>query len=143
MKNLDQIIEELEILVTKNLDKYKFPEINGKNIRIGKILIRPSKKYGYVIFDVEQNKSLETVYSKSAAIAYALSYQKKRNSRNILFYDSIIKKNTDDSQFYYHIMSNTDEQARRETMLNRLEESKHKIDWAKNALDEYIMNDIR
>jgi hypothetical protein len=142
MKNLDQAVKDLEDIISKNINKYKFPEINGNSIRIGKLLIRCSKKSGFVIVDTTHNKTIETTYSKSGAIAFALAFQKKKNYKSILYYDSIIEKNVNDSHFYSHVIEKTDEIDRREALLNRFEESKNKINWAKNALDDCILEDF-
>lgn len=143
MTNLNQAVRDLENIVSKNIVKYRFPEIKGNTIRIGEILIRPSKNHGYVLINTAQNKTVEVTYSKSGAIAVALAHSKKKNYRTILYYDSIIEKNTNDSEFYVNSISNTDEEFRKQALINRFEDAGYKIIWAKDALDEYILKDIR
>lgn len=143
MKNLNQVVKELEKIVSKNIDRYRFPEIKGNCIRISHMLIRNSKKHGYIIIDVKNNKTIETAYSKSGAIAITLAFLKNKNYKNLIYYDSIIEKNTNDSQFYSYVIDQTKEQSRREALLNRFEESENKIYWARNALDDCILEDIR
>lgn len=143
MTNFNKAVHDLEKIVTKNVSKYQFPEIKGNTIRIGQILIRPSKNYGYVLINTEQNKTVEVTYSKSGAIAVALAHSKKKNYRTILYYDSIIEKNTNDSEFYFNSINNTDEEFRKQSLINRFEDAGYKITWAKDALDQYILNDIR
>jgi hypothetical protein len=142
MKNLDQAVIELEEIITNNIVKYRFPEIKGNSIKIGTLLIRQSKKSGFVIIDTKNNKTIETTYSKIGAIAFSLAVLKKKSCKNILFYDSVIEKNANDSQFYYSVIKNTNEVDRKETLLNRFEESKNKINWARSALDDYILDDF-
>jgi hypothetical protein len=143
MKNLNEAVKELEDIVSKNINKYKFPEINGNTVRIGHLLIRTTKQNGFLVVDTKNNKTVETAYSKSAAIAIALANLKNKNYKEILFYDSIIEKNVNDSHFYFSVINNTKELSRKEAILNRFEESKNKIDWARRALDNYILDDIR
>lgn len=143
MTNFNKALHDLEKIVSKNIAKYQFPEINGNTIRIGQILIRPSKSHGYVLINTAQNKTVEVTYSKSGAIAVALAHSKKKNYRTIMYYDSIIEKNTNDSEFYFNSISNTDEEFRKQSLINRAEDAGHKINWAKDALDQYILKDIR
>jgi hypothetical protein len=143
MKSLNQIVNELEEIVSKNIDKHKFPEIKGNMIKIGHLLIRNSKQYGYVIVNTKTNKTVETSYSKRAAIAIALSYLKNKNYKEVLYFDSIIEKNSNDSLFYFYNIKNSDQDFKKQSLLNRFEESKNKIEWARQALDDYILGDIR
>jgi hypothetical protein len=142
MKNLESAVKELEELVDRNIDQYRFPETKNNSIRINNILIRRSKNHGYVIVDSQNNHSLAAVYSKSGAIAFALAHLENKNVKNILFYDSIIEKNTNDSYFYNHSIAHSDQEPRTQALLNRLEESKYKITWAKQSLDRFILNCI-
>jgi hypothetical protein len=143
MKKINEAVKDLEEIVSKNVDKYKFPEIKRNSIRIGRTLIRAKKDHGYVIVDIEKNKTIEVTYSKSGAIAFALAYQKKKNIKHILYYDSVIEKNANDSQFYSYIIQNSKDETKVESTLTRFEESRYKISWAKSALDDYILKDIR
>ena len=143
MKSLNQIVNELEEIVSKNIYKHKFPEIKGNMIKIGHLLIRNSKQYGYVIVNTKTNKTVETSYSKRAAIAIALSYLKNKNYKEVLYFDSIIEKNSNDSLFYFYNIKNSDQDFKKQSLLNRFEESKNKIEWARQALDDYILGDIR
>lgn len=143
MKSLDLALKDLEKIVNLNIDKYRFPEIKGESIRISNILIRKSKKNGYVLVDMSENKTIETAYSKSGAIAIALAYLKNKNYKKLSYYDSLIEKHSNDSYFYSYIISITKEEMRKKAILNRFEESKHKICWAKDSLDYCILEDIR
>jgi len=143
MTKLDQAVRDLEEIVSNNIDKFKFPEINGNTIRIGHMLIRNSKQNGYVVVNTKLNKTVATTYSKRGAIATAIANIKNKNHKNILYYDSIIEKNVNDSQFYFYAIKNSAELSKRQAVLNRFEESKYKIDWARRALDNYILDDNR
>jgi hypothetical protein len=143
MKNLNQAVRDLEKIVSKNVDKFKFPELKGNSIRIGHLLIRNSKHNGYVVVDTKINKTVETAYSKRGAIAIALANIKNKNYKEILYYDSVIEKNANDSHFYFYVIQNSNELSKKQAILNRFEESKNKIDWARRALDNYILADIR
>lgn len=143
MKNLNQALKDLEKIVSNNIDRYRFPEIKGDCIRISHMLIRSSKKNRYVIVDIKNNKTIETAYSKSGAIAIALAFLKNKNYKSLIYYDTVIEKNTNDSEFYSYVINQTTEESRREALLNRFEDSKNKIYWAQNALDNCILDDIR
>jgi hypothetical protein len=60
-----------------------------------------------------------------------------------VYYDSIIEKNTNDSEFYFHAINKTTEPFRKEALMNRYDDSKTKIHWATTALDECILKDFR
>lgn len=143
MINLEKAIKELEEIVSKNIVDFKFPEIKGNSVRIGKMLIRPSKKNGYIIVNIENNATVETAFSKSGAIAIALAVQKNQKIKSILYYDAVIEKHATDSRFYSHTITQSKEIDKQKAILNRFEISQQKIEWAKNALDQYIMEDIR
>ena len=143
MKSLNQAVKDLEYIVTKNIDRYRFPEIKGNSIRISHLLIRSSKKHGFIIVDVKNNKTVETAYSKSGAIAIALACLKNQNYKTLIYYDSVIEKNTNDSEFYSYAIDKTTETSRKEALLNRFEDSTNKVYWARNALDECILKDFR
>lgn len=143
MKNLNQAVRDLEEIVSKNIDSHKFPEIQGNSIRIGHFLIRNSKQHGHVVIDTKTNKTIETAYSKRGAIAIALAQLKNKNYKDVLYFDSIIEKNANDSLFYFHNIKNSNQDLKKQSLLNRFEESKNKIEWARQALDDYILGDIR
>lgn len=142
MKKIDHIVKDLDNIITKNIDRYKFPEVKGNSIRISYILIRSSKKYNYVIVDTKTNRTIDTTYSKSGAIAIALSVLKNKNYSKISKYDSIIEKHDNDRLFYSNIIKNTPEEIKKEIMIIRFDEAKNKIYWAKSVLDNHILNDI-
>lgn len=143
MKTLEQALEELKDLIDVKMKEYKLPYTDGRVIRIDKFLIRPSKQFGYIIVNTENNKSLATVFSKIAAIAVAKALLQKKPLKNIMHYDSIIEKNFNDTQFYCNIIESTDDDLKKDVMSSRLEISQEKIDNAKRNLDRFILEDIR
>ena len=143
MNKLSKIINDLNNLIDDNIEKLLFPTINGNSVRIKNIIVRPSKKHGFVLVDTVSNKTIKTTFSKSAAIASAIAQQKNQSTKMIDYYDQVLEKNVNDCFFYENILKNSNEEERISSTLVRFEDSKHKIYWAKSSLDEFILNDIR
>jgi hypothetical protein len=143
MKSIDQALLELEKLIDVKIKDYSIPETKGDTIRINHILIRPSKNQGYVVIDTKNNKSITTTFSKVGAVAVAKAYLKSLPIIKFTNLDSTIEKHVNDSWFYSNIINKTDDAIRRNTLESRLEFAKCKINYAKDSLDQFILNDIR
>lgn len=142
MKNLDQVVRDLEDIVANNISNYILPESKGSTIKIGDIVVRPSKQSGYVVVDTRLNKTVSTAYSKSGAVAISLAYIRKQNIKPLAYYDSVVEKYSNDREFYSHIVETTARPERKSAIQNRLEEADSKIQWATSFLNDYIMKDI-
>lgn len=143
MKSLEQALSDLkEIIETKAID-YDLPELKGNTIRVSYILIRPSKLHGYIVLDTHTNKSVTVTFSKSASIAVAKRVIKNLPFNDVLIFDKILEKNYNDSRFYCHNISTTNDTTRKRALESRLQIAYDKIDHAKQCLDNIILNDIR
>lgn len=142
MKNLDEALLELEHILESELSKHIVPVKSGTTIRIGPMIVRKSKAAGYIVIDSKNSKQIENTFSKTAAIAVAKSYIKNKNYKHILKYDNVLEKNFNDITFYYNIISNTDDETRKEAVSTRLEIAQDKIDNAKYILEDYILRDV-
>ena len=142
MKTLDQAVLDLEQLISRNIGRYNIPEVRQNGLRISHILIRPSRSSGYVIVDTESNKTISTTYSKIGAIAIALAYLKRQNFKTLSHYDRVINKNTQDAHFYSHVISKTSDEERKQIMSIRFDEAANRIHWARNLLDEFILDEL-
>jgi hypothetical protein len=142
MKDLNLAVQELEDIVQSNLDNLALPYKKGNSIRVGYIIIRKSKNFGYIVFDSKNNKCITNTFSIAAALAVAKAATKKTPIYNILKYDSIIEKNYNDSQFYSHIINGGASETRKNAIASRLEIATTRMDAAKTALDKFIMKDL-
>ena len=87
MKQINQALTELGSIIENNIKNYMIPHQEGKTIRISNVVIRPSKRYGYIVVDITLNKTVATTFSKIAAIAVAKSYLKSNNFQSVLNID--------------------------------------------------------
>lgn len=143
MRNLESVVHELEDLINNKIPDYYLPVQKGSIIRIGNIVIRTSKQYGYVVIDTKTNKPITNTFSKTGAVAVAQAVLKNKPIDQLKKYDTILEKNYNDTQFYYHIINGNSDPTRKEAVKSRLEVSRAKMDRAKEVLDEFILKDIR
>jgi hypothetical protein len=142
MKNIDQAVFDLEDIVSENIKKYVIPIVIGNSIKIGNYIVRKSKKNGYVVIDTTNNKSITTTYSRIAAIATIMANIKNKKNYNINYLDSVIEKNSNDTQFYTHVIETSQSDARKKAMQTRYEIAEEKIMWATASLENLILSDI-
>ncbi len=143
MKSLEQALDDLKDIIETKIQDYNIPEQRGNIIRVSSMLIRSSKLYGYVVLDTNTNKTAAVTFSKVAAIAIAKRILKKQQYHDILTFDRIIEKNYNDSKFYCHNISTTNDDSKRIALESRLQIAYEKIDNAKQRLDDIILCDIR
>ena len=140
MKNLSNTAAELEALVNKVLPQYKLPYKNGRNIVIGKMLVRPSKRHGYVIVNRETNSTMDVALTKAGAIALAKCYDEDcAIPSQLKKFDNDASKHLNDTVFYNNIMSNTTDISKKEIAETRLEVSMAEFERASDRLESYIM----
>jgi hypothetical protein len=143
MKQINQALTELGSIIENNIKNYMIPHQEGKTIRISNVVIRPSKRYGYIVVDITLNKTVATTFSKIAAIAVAKSYLKSNNFQSVLNIDNILEKNYNDCKFYNHVIKSNNNNANKDSILIRMEVSKQKIESATKSLDDIILGDMR
>lgn len=142
MKTLNEAVAELKDIVEQNISNYTIPTQHNESVKIGEIVVRPSRTHGYVIIDTKKNSSVTTTYSKTGALAVALAYRKNKSLDIVKFYDKIIEKNSIDSKFYEHAIEQTEQDTKKSIIKTRLEIAQSKIETANDFLNEYIMKDI-
>lgn len=134
----ENLVKELETLISVDLDATLFPYQKGKSIRIGHIIIRESKG-DFKIFDSTTNTMICKTFSKSSAIAIAKSLAKgKRNTNEILSIDNTIKKNYIDCIFYKNTIRKTKDKIKKAVTEIRYEDARSKTETARQRLDKYI-----
>jgi hypothetical protein len=132
------LLKELHHLIEENLDPSMFPYQKGNSIRIGKMVIRDSKK-GFLIFDCQENRQIAITFSKTAAIALAKSLAKGNNNIDtVMNLDNTIQKNYMDALFFTNTIKTTKDDFRKDVSMIRLEIAKLRTAHAKSALDRII-----
>jgi len=133
-----ELLKDLQHLIEDKLDPSLFPYQKGNSIRVGKIVIRESKK-GFLIFDVKDKKQITITFSKTAALALAKSLADGcDNTEKVMELDNIIQKNYMDAMFFNNTYKTTKEPIKRDISLNRLEIAKMRTARAKDSLDNII-----
>jgi hypothetical protein len=132
------LLKELQHLIEDKLDPSMFPYQKGNSIRIGKIVVRDSKK-GFLIYDCQENKQVAITFSKTAALALAKSLSKGTNNiKTVMDLDNTIRKNYMDALFFTNTIKTTKDDFKRDVVLTRLEIAKARTANAKSALDRII-----
>jgi len=143
MKNLESAIQDLEAIITSKAKSANLPYKRGNTIRVGKMLIRPSKKHGYIIFDVEQNTSVQTANSLRGALALANAYIKQTPALTIIEHDKKIEKYQNDCRFYKHGLNNATSDFKKDMFEIRLQDAEYNLQQSKDVLDNFIWKQIR
>ena len=132
------LLKELQHLIEDKLDPSMFPYQKGNSIRIGKIVVRDSKK-GFLIYDCQENKQVAITFSKTAALALAKSLSKGTNNiKTVMDLDNTIRKNYMDALFFTNTIKTTKDDFKKDVVLTRLEIAKARTANAKSALDSII-----
>jgi|TARA_B110000305_G_scaffold238390_1_gene303718 hypothetical protein len=132
------LLKELQHLIEDKLDPSLFPYQKGNSIRIGKIVVRDSKK-GFLIYDCQENKQVAITFSKTAALALAKSLSKGTNNMStVMDLDKTIQKNYMDALFFTNTIKTSKDEFKKDVVLTRLEIAKARTAIAKSALDSII-----
>jgi len=132
------LLKDLQDLIEVNLDPSMFPYQKGNSIRIGKMVVRESKK-GFMIFDCKDQKQIAILFSKTAALALAKSLANNiNNTQRVMDLDRTIQKNYMDAFFFNSTYRTTSDLAKKDIALNRLEIAKMHTSRARDVLDSII-----
>ena len=132
------LLKELQHLIDDKLDPSLFPYQKGNSIRIGKIVVRDSKK-GFLIYDCQENRQVAITFSKTAALALAKSLSKGTNiTSTVMDLDKTIQKNFMDALFFTNTIKTTKDDFKKDVSITRLEIAKARTAHAKSALDSII-----
>ena len=138
--NYNNLVKELESLLSIELDSTLFPYQKGKSIRIGHLVVRESR-HGFKIYDCVENKMIAQTFSKSSAVALARTLAKGKDyQKDILMIDKIINKNYNDCIFYKHTIANTSDRIKKDVVKTRYEDAKARTHVARQRLDKYIFD---
>lgn len=136
----NKLLNELKNLIEVNLDPSMFPYQKGNSIRIGKMVIRDSKK-GFLIYDCQENKQVAITFCKTAAVALAKSLAKGNNlTSKVIELDNTIQKNYNDAMFFSHSLRVSKDEIRKEVIQTRLEIARTRTEQARSALDYIIFS---
>lgn len=139
MKTLSQAVSDLQGIVENFVPRYVIPSTQGKNIRLGKTLIRRSQKLGYVIVDTKSNSTIANAFSKPGAIAIAKAYNQNQPYKQFEKLDQNLQKHYQDSLFYTNILEKSKDEFTKNIMLDRLEFSQEQLNHAYARLEKFIL----
>lgn len=132
----------LEELINSNAEDLAIPHVKGNSVRIKHIVIRKSKKAGWLLYDTKENKQIAQMFCKTSALALAKTIAEKRNNYNnrIQTLDRVIQKHVNDCVFYKNTMEKTKNTQTWEALANRYEISIAISQSAKNDLERIILS---
>jgi hypothetical protein len=134
-----RILKQLEEIVN-SVDLTVIPYQKGNSIRIRQYVIRRSK-HGYLIYDCKENKQITSLYSKTAAVAWAnCLINNKDYFRSIRELDDNLSKHHIDTIFYKNTIENARDETRKMTAEMRLDIALAKTQEAKAKLMHYILS---
>ena len=142
MTDPKKIIRDLEDIISKNISSMDIPVVKGNTIRIRHIVIRPKKTGEWLLVDSKENKTIITMFSKIGAIAFAKAYIASIHTKFVEKLDKQLEKEYNDSVFYAHNLKKTTDIMKKDIIRCRFEVSQQKIDSARSALDNFIMDHI-
>tara|TARA_X000000368_G_scaffold185010_1_gene146106 strand:+ start:2570 stop:2998 length:429 start_codon:yes stop_codon:yes gene_type:complete len=102
-------VKQLDEIISAGLKELPIPYEKGNSIRIKHMVIRKHSN-GYRVFDCRCNKHIETVFSKTAAVAIAkgLAVDKNYRIQHIIALDHDVCKNYNDALFAKRSMKNAE-----------------------------------
>jgi len=131
----------LEEIIDNGLKDLAIPYVKKNSIRIKHLVIRHSKKAGWLIYDTKENKQVAQLYCKYGAIALAKSIAERRPlTDKIINLDRIIQKHVNDCLFYKHSMDKADNIIKYESIANRYDVSIAISQQAKDDLEKIILS---
>jgi hypothetical protein len=135
---MNNLVKQLEDIVSAGLNTYPLPYKKGKSIRVGSIAIRHSKTHGYILFDVLARKQVDVTFSKVAALAYAKNYKDYQTCSKILDLDAKLQKHFNDSLFFKNTIETSIDDTRKCVAEARLDMSEAYLIEAHHTLEDII-----
>jgi hypothetical protein len=110
------LAQELEDIVVSGLAEIPLPYQKGNSIRLKNVVIRKHKN-GYRVFNISTNKHIQTVFTKTAAVAIAKLYAQKQEDMvdSIINLDDRVAKHYMDALFAKRTVESSKDNMRRES----------------------------
>ena len=132
-----ELAKELSSLINKGIDLSMFPYVKGNSIRIKNVIIRETR-FGFIVFDIKEEKNIGTMFCKTSAVALAKAYLNKKPMNPVKQLDKVIEKHYNDAVFHRYTMKITKDNFRYEVAAIRYDISAARTKNAKKELDSYI-----
>lgn len=133
------VIKELEQIIEQGLESMPLPYKKGNSIRIKHMVVRYSKKAGYLVYDSKENIQVAKTFCKSSALAIAKNMAVGKDMRRqLLELDQLVQKHYNDAIFYKHVISKTDSDFVKETRATRLQDAIYRTEQARDKIEGYI-----
>jgi hypothetical protein len=137
---MSNIYKQLETIIEHGIRSNPLPYKNGNSIRIGKLVVRYSNKHGYIVYDCELNKPIETAHSLRGALAIAKLCNKEKNLNSIKQLDKKYSKYYNDSIFYRASLKNTGDDFKKNVIQDRLEIAEDQMMAVAQSLEDIIFD---
>lgn len=139
-----QVLKDFEHIFEVSTNKVLLPYQKGNTIRIGDYAVIFAKKQNsYKIQDTMNHCLVAEAFSKSAAIALAVTLANKKTAeREILDLDRVIQKNFMDGVFYRHTIKVTKDETRRASAMTRLDIAQARVRDAKQRVETILFSSL-
>ena len=141
MKSNDELVKEVDEVISQGLAQYPLPYQKGNSIRLKNIIIR-NHKNGYRLFDCHCNKHVITLFSKTAALAYAKLFvtNKKNDLIEIKRLDDKLNKHYMDALYAKRTISNSKDPVRVENAEIMYDIATERVYSIIDAIENYIFD---
>ena len=112
---------KLAELIDKSIQKYCLPIQKGNSIRIKHIVIRKNK-HNYLVIDLRYNKQIATCFSKTSAVACAVTKSKSNSDiKHIIDMDRKLQEKYLECLNFKSVLQTSDNKAYIDTITTRYE----------------------
>jgi hypothetical protein len=133
------LADDLHAIIKNGTQKYPLPQKIGNSIRLGKVIIRFSKKQNsYILYDCVDQVFIAEAVTKYGALATAKFYVANKPIDKVLQLDKQYIKHKNDCMAYRHTIKTSKDLFRAEIANTRLSVSQVKMDAALNDLEDII-----
>jgi hypothetical protein len=139
---MNNIYKQLETIIEHGIRNNPLPFKKGNSIRVGKIVVRQNSN-NYVVFDIENNKSIGTALTLRGALALAKSCKKYNELSMIKTLDRKYFKNYNDCIFYKSTLVNTKDSFKKSVVKDRLEIAQDEMLAMAKSLEDIIFDNKR
>jgi|SRR5210317_1525726 hypothetical protein len=135
-----KLSEKLAELIDKSVQKYCVPIQKGNSVRIKHTVIR-TNKHNHLVIDLRYNKQIGTFFSKTGAVACAVSNTKgDGNTQYIVRMDRKLQEKYLECLNYKRILENSDEEEYKQTATIRYQIAWEDLNTIKQALLDIVFD---
>ena len=137
--DLQKLSKQLRTFIDEQAEKICMPIQQGNSVRIKDFVVRRNP-YGFLVYDIRQNRQIATTFTKTAALAMAKQLSNNHKVDVIRNTDSLIEHKYNECVFYKHTIARTDDDVRRESAKIRYDIAWEDLLKLRDTLECYIFD---